>query len=147
VVEEFTAPLTGRIMMRLTGFPHEDAPLWRSWVTDWIQSGFSFTNQNERGTGFGECYPEVFEYVDHHLAERAVSAERPDDALTCLIEARIDAKPLPPNLQRMIIVSLPSAGSNTMGNFVNNTLHSLACVVRPQSAATTMNFSAGRPYS
>jgi cytochrome P450 len=126
VVEEFTAPLTGRLMMRLTGFPETDAALWRGWVKDWIQSGFSFTNRNERGTGFAECYPEVFEYVDRHLDERAASPERPDDALTCVVEAEIDGQPLPRNLMRMIVMSLPPAGGNTMGNFVNNTLHSLA---------------------
>jgi cytochrome P450 len=126
VVEEFTAPLTGRLMMRLTGFPEEDAGLWRGWVRDWIRTGFSFTNRNERGTGFAQCYPDVFEYVDRHIDARATSADRPDDALTCVVEARIDGRPLPRTLQRMIIVSLPPAGGNTMGNFVNNTLHSLA---------------------
>jgi cytochrome P450 len=126
VVDHFTAPLTGRLMMRLAGFPEEDAPMWRAWVKDWIRSGFSFTNQNDRGTGFTECYPEIFEYVDRHLDERAEATERPEDALTCVVEARIDGKPLSRTHQRMIVMSIPPAGGNTMGNFINNTLHSLA---------------------
>lgn len=126
VVDDFTAPLTGRLMMRLSGFPEQDAPVWRAWVRDWIRSGFSFTNQNQRGIGFAECYPEILEYVDRHLDERARSTDRPEDALTCVVEARIDGKPLSRTQQRMIVASLPPAGGNTMGNFVNNTLYSLA---------------------
>jgi cytochrome P450 len=126
VVDDFTAPLTGRLMMRLSGFPEEDAPMWRAWVKDWIRSGFSFTNQNERGTGFAECYPEIFAYVDRHLDQRARSTDRPEDALTCVVEASIDGKPLSRTQQRMIVTSLPPAGGNTMGNFINNTLYSLA---------------------
>jgi cytochrome P450 len=126
IVDEFTAPLTGRVMMRLSGFPEPDAPLWRGWVKDWIRTGFSFTNRNERGVGFAECYPEILQYLDRHLDERARATERPDDALTCVVEARIDGKPLSRTLQRMIVASLPPAGGNTMGNFINNTFHSLA---------------------
>src|SRR5260370_1103026 len=38
VVEEFTAPLVGRLMMRLAGFPEADAPRWRRWIKDMIRS-------------------------------------------------------------------------------------------------------------
>jgi cytochrome P450 len=126
IVDEFTAPLTGRVMMRLSGFPEADAPRWRQWVKDWIRTGFSFTNRNERGVGFAECYPEILEYIDRHLDERTQATERTDDALTCAVEARIDGKALSRNLQRMIVASLPPAGGNTMGNFINNTFNSLA---------------------
>lgn len=131
--KEFTAPLAGRVMMRLCGFPESDAALWRSWVRDWISSGFSFANQNENGTGFVECYPQVLEYLDRHLDERAAliaqnppAGEIPDDALTCVVTARIDGEPLSRTWQRMIVGSFPPAGGNTMGNFVNNSLHTLA---------------------
>jgi cytochrome P450 len=126
VVEEFTGPLTSRLMMRISGFPEADAPMWRAWVKDWIRTGFSFTNRNKRGTGFAECYPEILAYLDRHLNEREQSTDKPDDALTCVVTARIDGKPLSRTHQRMIVGSLPPAGGNTMGNFVNNTLHSLA---------------------
>jgi cytochrome P450 len=126
IVDEFTAPLTGRVMMRLSGFPEADAPIWRGWVQDWIRTGFSFTNRNDRGVGFAECYPEILEYLDRHIDGRTQSTERPDDALTCVVEARIDGRPLSRTLQRMIVASLPSAGGNTMGNFINNTFSSLA---------------------
>jgi cytochrome P450 len=126
VVEEFTAPFAGRLMMRLAGFPERDAPRWRSWVRDMIGSGFSFTNRNERGTGFEECYPELLEYLDRHIEYRARSADRPGDALSRVVAARIDGQPLSRTLQRMILVSIPTAGGNTMGNFINNTLLSLA---------------------
>lgn len=126
VVEQFTGHLTGRLMMRITGFPEDDAPMWRAWVKDWIRTGFSFTNRNERGTGFAECYPEILEYLDRQLDERAAAEHKPDDALTCVVTARFDGKPLSRTHQRMIVASLPPAGGNTMGNFVNNTLYTLA---------------------
>lgn len=126
VVEQFTAPFAGRLMMRLAGFPEQDAPRWRSWVRDMIGSGFSFTNRNERGAGFEECYPDLLEYLDRHIEGRAGSTERPDDALSLVVTARIDGHPLSRTLQRMILVSIPTAGANTMGNFINNTLLSLA---------------------
>ena len=126
MVEEFTARFAGRLMMRLAGFPEEDAPRWRRWIRDMIRSGFSFTNQNERGTGFEQCYPDMLDYLDRHIEDRARSADRPDDALSRVVTARIDGQPLPRTLQRMILVSIPSAGGNTMGNFISNTLLSLA---------------------
>ena len=126
LVEEFTAPLAGRLMMRVVGFPEEDAPRWRRWITEMIRSGFSFTNRNDRGTGFEQCYPDLLEYLDRHIEERARSADCPDDVLTRVVTGTLDGQPLPRTLQRMILVSIPSAGGNTMGNFVNNTFLSLA---------------------
>lgn len=126
VVEEFTAPLAGRLMMRLAGFPEADAPRWRAWVKDMIRSGFSFTNRNKRGIGFAECYPDLLEYLDGHIEDRARAADQPDDALACVVTGEIDGQPLPRTIQRMILLSIPTAGGNTMGNFVNNTLLSLA---------------------
>lgn len=126
MVEEFTAPFAGRLMMRLAGFPEEDAPRWRQWIRDMIRSGFSFTNHNERGTGFQQCYPDLLEYLDRHIEDRARSADHPDDALSRVVTAEIEGQPLSRTLQRMILVSIPSAGGNTMGNFINNTLLSLA---------------------
>jgi cytochrome P450 len=126
MVEEFTAPFAGRLMMRLAGFPEEDAPRWRHWIRDMIRSGFSFTNRNERGTGFEQCYPDLLEYLDRHIEDLARSADRPDDALSRVVTAQIDGQPLSRTLQRMILVSIPSAGGNTMGNFINNTLLALA---------------------
>jgi cytochrome P450 len=126
VVEEFTAPLAGRLMMRLAGFPEADAPRWRAWVKDMIRSGFSFTNRNRRGIGFAECYPDLLEYLDGHIEDRARAVDQPDDALACVTAGEIDGQPLPRTIQRMILLSIPTAGGNTMGNFVNNTLLSLA---------------------
>ena len=132
MVEEFTAPFAGRLMMRLAGFPEEDAPRWRHWIRDMIRSGFSFTNRNDRGTGFEECYPDLLEYLDRHIEDRArsarsaQSADRPDDALSRVVTGQIEGEPLSRTLQRMILVSIPSAGGNTMGNFINNTLLALA---------------------
>jgi cytochrome P450 len=126
VVEDFTAPFAGRLMMRLAGFPEADAPRWRNWVRDMIRSGFSFTNQNDRGAGFEQCYPDMLDYLDRHIEDRARSADRPDDALSRVVTAQLDGQPLSRTLQRMILVSIPTAGGNTMGNFINNTLLSLA---------------------
>ena len=126
MVEQFTAPLVGRLMMRLVGFPEADAPRWRAWIRDMIRSGFSFTNRNERGTGFAQCYPDMLDYLDRHIDERARSDDPPDDVLTRVVTAQIDGERLSRTLQHMILFSIPSAGGNTMGNFVNNTLLSLA---------------------
>ena len=126
LVEEFTAPLVGRLMMRLAGFPEQDAPRWRAWIRDMIRSGFSFTNRNDRGTGFEQCYPDLLEYLDRHIDERARSRDRRDDALNRVVTAEIEGRPLSRTLQRMILLSIPSAGGNTMGNFVSNSLLSLA---------------------
>jgi cytochrome P450 len=132
LVEGFTAHFAGRLMMALVGFPEDDAPRWRRWIRDMIRSGFSFTNANERGTGFDQCYPDLLEYLDGHLTDRAELAGRtrladlPDDVLTRVVTAEIEGEPLPRTLQRMILFSIPSAGGNTMGNFINNTLLSLA---------------------
>lgn len=134
VVEEFTAPLVGRLMMRLAGFPEADAPRWRRWIQDMIRSGFSFTNTNDRGTGFEQCYPDLLDYLDRHIDDRARSCGRRNDALSQVVTADIEGRPLPRTLQRMILFSIPSAGGNTMGNFVNNTLLSLA--TEPQLVET-----------
>jgi cytochrome P450 len=126
VVEEFTAPLVGRLMMRLAGFPEEDAARWRRWIRDMIRTGFSFTNANDRGTGFEQCYPDLLDYLDRHIDDRARSSGRRDDVLSRVATADIEGRPLSRTLQRMILFSIPSAGGNTMGNFVSNTLLSLA---------------------
>jgi cytochrome P450 len=112
--------------MRLVGFDEADAPRWRAWVRDMIRTGFSFTNRNERGVGFVECYPDLLDYLDGHLADRAQVLDPPDDVLTRITTATIDGQPMPRTLQRMVLLSMPTAGGNTMGNFVNNTLLSLA---------------------
>jgi cytochrome P450 len=126
LVGGFTAPFVGRLMMRITGFPEDDAPQWRAWIRDMIGSGFSFTNQNERGTGFDQCYPDMLEYLDRRISDRAQLADPPDDVLTRVVHGNLDGAPLSPTLQRMILFSIPSAGGNTMGNFINNTFLSLA---------------------
>jgi cytochrome P450 len=112
--------------MRLAGFPEEDAPRWRRWIRDMIRSGFSFTNRNDGGTGFEQCYPDLLDYLDRHIDSRARSQDHRDDVLTRVVTADVEGRPLSRTLQRMILFSIPSAGGNTMGNFVSNTLLSLA---------------------
>jgi cytochrome P450 len=131
VVGRFSAPLAGRSMMRLAGFPEADAERWRGWISDMIGSGFSFTNRNERGVGFEECYPELLAYLDDHLAEldRQVATgeiDRRDDAGARAVTGEIDGRRLDHTLRRMILFSVVSAGTNTLTNFVSNTVLSLA---------------------
>jgi cytochrome P450 len=126
VVAEFSVPLAGRMMMRVAGFPEADAAEWRRWIKDMVLTGFSFTNRNQRGVGFGQCYPDVLAYLDHHLAARSVLAEKPDDVLTRVIQSDSGPSPLSRTHQRMILFSVVSAGTNTLVNFIGNTLHSLA---------------------
>jgi len=126
LVPEFSVPLAGRLMMQVAGFPEKDADQWRRWIRDMVVSGFSFTNRNQRGVGFAECYPDVLRYLDHHLAERATSAERPDDVLSRVVNATIEGEALAQTHQRMILFSVVSAGTNTLVNFMSNTLLSLA---------------------
>jgi cytochrome P450 len=126
LVQDFSVPLAGRMMMRVAGFPETDAPRWRSWIKDMVLSGFSFTNRNSRGVGFQQCYPEVLTYLDRHLAERAAVAAKPDDVLTRILEARVDGLSLTQTQERMILFSVVSAGTNTLVNFLSNTLLSLA---------------------
>jgi cytochrome P450 len=126
LVHEFSVPLAGRLMMQVAGFPEADAAQWRRWITDMVASGFSFTNRNQRGVGFAECYPDILRYLDQHLTERTTGAERPDDVLSRVVDARIDGEALTQTLQRMILFSVVSAGTNTLVNFMSNTLLSLA---------------------
>ena len=126
LVQEFSVPLSGRMMMQVAGFPEQDAPRWRRWIKDMVVSGFSFTNRNERGIGFERCYPEALAYLDHHLAERVAVAEKPDDVLTRVLEAGVDGRTLTSTQKRMILFSVVSAGTNTLVNFISNTLLSLA---------------------
>ncbi|HUJ66321.1 MAG TPA: cytochrome P450 [Acidimicrobiales bacterium] len=118
-------PLAGRTMMQLAGFPEADASRWRAWIKDMVLSGFSFTNRNERGTGFEQCYPDVLAYLDRHLAERAAALDQPDDVLTRLVTAPADGSELTRTERRMILFSVVSAGTNTLVNFISNTLLSL----------------------
>src|SRR5579875_1274730 len=98
------------MMMRLAGFPTEDAPQWREWIGDHAVSGFAFTNRNDRGVGYAECYPDVLAYIDEHVAMRAARMDRPDDVLTRVVEARINGQPLTPTQKRMIMFSvIPAA--------------------------------------
>ncbi|MFI5047997.1 MAG: cytochrome P450, partial [Acidimicrobiia bacterium] len=126
VVSQFSVPLSGRMMMRVAGFPADDALQWRRWINDMAVSGFSFTNRNDRGVGYEACYPELLAYVDDHLAARAADVDAPDDLLTRVAHAAIDGEPLSRTHQRMIMVSVVAGGSNTLVNFVSNTLLALA---------------------
>jgi cytochrome P450 len=126
LVQDFSVPLSGRMMMKLAGFPEPDAAQWRRWIKDMVVTGFSFTNRNERGVGFAQCYPEALAYLDRHLADRAAAAEKPDDVLTRVLQARVEGVALSITQKRMILFSVVSAGTNTLVNFVSNTLLSLA---------------------
>jgi cytochrome P450 len=126
LVQQFSVPLAGRLMMRVAGLPEDDADLWRGWIKDMVVSGFSFTNRNERGEGLEQCYPDVLAYLDRHLAGRPSLAGPYDDVLTRVVEARVDGEPLSRTHQRMIVFSVVSAGTNTLVNFMSNTLLSLA---------------------
>ena len=126
IVSQFSVPLSGRMMMRVAGFPADDALQWRRWINDMAVSGFSFTNRNDRGEGYEACYPELLAYVDDHLAARAADVDAPDDLLTRVAHAAIDGEPLSRTQQRMIMVSVVAGGSNTLVNFVSNTLLALA---------------------
>ena len=126
LVQEFSVPLSGRMMMQVAGFPEEDAGQWRRWIKDMVVSGFSFTNRNERGVGFERCYPDALAYLDQHLALRVAAVDKPDDVLTRVLEARVDGDTLSSTQKRMILFSVVSAGTNTLVNFISNTLLSLA---------------------
>jgi cytochrome P450 len=126
IVSRLSVPLSGQMMMRLAGFPAEDAARWRGWIRDHAVSGFAFTNRNERGVGYVECFPDTLAYLDRYLAARAAAMDAPDDVLTRVVSARIDGQPLTQTQQRMIMFSVVSAGSNTLTNFISNTMLSLA---------------------
>jgi cytochrome P450 len=126
LVGSLSGPLAGRLMMQVAGLPEGDAGLWRDWIKDMVVSGFSFTNQNERGIGFEECYPDLLAYLDGHLHDRAATQDAPDDVLSRVISARLDDEPLTRTQQRMIVFSVVSAGTNTLVNFMSNTFLSLA---------------------
>jgi cytochrome P450 len=126
IVAGLSIPLSGRMMMRLSGFPAQDAPQWRDWIRDHATSGFAFTNRNERGVGYQQCFPEMLAYIDGYLDQRAADANPPDDVLTRVVRAEIDGEPLTLTQRRMIMLSVVSAGSNTLTNFLSNTMLSLA---------------------
>jgi cytochrome P450 len=126
IVAGLSVPLSGRMMMRIAGFPTEDAPQWRAWISDMVLSGFSFTNRNQRGVGHAECYPELLAYLDDHIAARAAADDQPDDVLTRVLHAELDGEPLTRTQQRMILASVVSAGTNTLVNFTSNTMSTLA---------------------
>jgi len=126
LVGQLSIPLAGRLMMLVTGFPEADAGRWRQWIKDMVVTGFSFTNRNARGVGLEQCYPDLLAYLDRHLAERATAAQPPDDVLTRVVNVRLDSTPLTQTHRRMILFSVVSAGTNTLVNFVSNTLLSLA---------------------
>lgn len=91
-----------------------------------VLSRFSFTNRNARGEGFAAAYPDVLAYLDEKIAEREHAADPPDDVLTRVVTARLDGDPLSVDYRRMILFSVVSAGTNTLVNFISNTLLSLA---------------------
>jgi cytochrome P450 len=127
LVHQFSIPFAGRLMMQVAGFPENDAPRWRAWIQEMVLSGFSFTNRNERGVGFAQCYPDILSYLDGHLMLRAESERQPDDVLTRVVGAQLDGiEPLTRTQKRMILFSVVSAGTNTLVNFVSNTFLSLA---------------------
>src|SRR5207249_9734379 len=64
--------------------------------------------------------------LDDHLAARAADEDPPDDILTRVLTARIDGEPLSRTHRRMILASVVAAGSNTLTNFLSNTMLSLA---------------------
>ncbi len=90
LVERLSVPLSGQMMMRLAGFPVDDAAAWRHWIRDMVVTGFSFTNRNERGVGFADCYPDVLDYLDAHLAARAAELRPGDKLLLGLASANRD---------------------------------------------------------
>jgi cytochrome P450 len=126
LVGELSVPLAGRLMMRVAGFPEEDAPQWRQWIKDMVLSGFSFTNRNARGAGFRQCYPEVLAYLNARLGAPRTSGPAGDGVLDRIRDAQVDGEPLSLTQQRMILFSVVSAGTNTLVNFLSNTLLTLA---------------------
>jgi cytochrome P450 len=133
IVSHLSVPLAGRTMMRVAGFPAEDAPQWRAWIKDMVLSGFMFTNRNQRGVGYQQCYPEELAYIDEKIARRAQElaagegvGDLPDDTLTRVVTARIGGQPLTRTAKRMMVASVVGGGANTLVNFVSNTILSLA---------------------
>jgi cytochrome P450 len=133
IVSQLSVPLAGRTMMRVAGFPEEDAPQWRAWIKDMVLSGFMFTNRNQRGVGYKQCYPEELAYIDEKIAQRAQDpaagadvGDPPDDTLGRVVTARIDGQPLSHTAKRMMVASVVGGGANTLVNFVSNTILSLA---------------------
>ena len=114
MVQEFSVPLSGRMMMQVAGFPEEDAGQWRRWIKDMVVSGFSFTNRNERESA-SSGVPDALAYLDQHLALRVAAVDKPDDILTRVLEARVDGDTLSSTQKRMILFSVVSSGHEHPG--------------------------------
>ncbi len=119
---DYSQHIPVRVIARMLGVPLEDEAIFTRWAVTILQNGF----QNIQGAT--DAVMEVIQYFGTKLdeRERVPEAERPDDLITMLVEARHDGDPLddPHRIGSCFLLLL--AGIDTTWSSIGSSLYHLA---------------------
>lgn len=127
VMPLFVDPLPPAAMARLLGFPAEDASRYYKWG---VQLGTAFAEAvaNGRSISMREGSPEMAQYVDERIAERALVPveDWPNDALSRFLTTAVDGEALSHRAIAIQVMFAIGAGSETTRNTLGSLLFRLA---------------------
>jgi cytochrome P450 len=123
----FVDPLPPAAMARLLGFPAEDSSRYYQWG---VQLGTAFAEAvaDGRSISMREGCPEMAEYVDERIAERAhlPIEDWPNDALSRFLSTAVDGETLSHRAIAIQVMFAIGAGSETTRNTLGSLLFRLA---------------------
>jgi cytochrome P450 len=127
VMPLFVDPLPPAAMARLLGFPAEDSSRYYKWG---VQLGTAFAEAvaNGRSISMREGSPEMAQYVDERIAERALVPveDWPNDALSRFLTTAVDGEALSHRAIAIQVMFAIGAGSETTRNTLGSLLFRLA---------------------
>jgi cytochrome P450 len=127
VMPLFVDPLPPAAMARLLGFPAEDSSRYYQWG---VQLGTAFAQAvaDDRSISMREGCPEMAQYVDDRIAERALLPieDWPNDALSRFLTTAVDGETLSHRAIAIQVMFAIGAGSETTRNTLGSLLYRLA---------------------
>jgi cytochrome P450 len=126
VVQDFSAPLSMKVIAGMIGIPLEDWPRYQRWSDAilGLSHARSGGEQAERaGRGFAAASAEMSPYLASMIEQRR--SEPQDDLLTRLIEAEVDGKRLSHQEILGFFQLLMVAGQETTSDLIDNAVLSL----------------------
>ena len=122
LVSELAVPLPINVIAHFVGIPRDDWPRFRQWTDDITHGTYPTLHGNERGEGLAGAHPEFAQYLDAMIAERAGSADPPDDVVSRLLDTDVDGRRLSHVEIRSQVAFIVLAGNETTRQLLGNLL-------------------------
>ena len=122
LVSELAVPLPINVIAHFVGIPRDDWPRFRQWTDDITHGTYPTLHRNERGEGLAGAHPEFAQYLDTLIAERAASADPPDDVVSRLLDTDVDGRRLSQVEIRSQVAFIVLAGNETTRQLLGNLL-------------------------